>query len=84
MIDMNNKYIGVVRFRQGRIKTNSCVIPKSLQFLNVSCQSQFLTETKNFGYRWKGFTEYFQFDRLKFIWKYNEPHETGTFATSGK
>jgi hypothetical protein len=87
MLDMTNKYIGVARLRQQRIKANVCRIAEPMKFLNISCHPELslhLMETRRYGYGWGHFSEYLKFDRLRSIWQYSPEHKTGTFGTFGK
>lgn len=86
MIDMTNKYIGVARIRQQRIKANVCKMPKQMEFLNTSCEPELALhygDTKPFGYAWGKYSFYLEFDRLKDIWKYDPEYKTGTFGYIG-
>lgn len=42
MVDFNTRLLGVARLRQLRVKRrSSCVVPKSMRFLNVTCISDY-------------------------------------------
>ncbi|RZC34880.1 polycystic kidney disease protein 1-like 2, partial [Asbolus verrucosus] len=87
MIDLNNKYIGIARFRQQRMSSNLCRIAEEMEFTNMTCWPEFSvihTETRTFGYGWGRFSTYLEFDRLKSIWEYSDQHQTGSLPTFGE
>lgn len=86
MIDMSNRYIGVVRIRQHRIKSNSCHVVENLKFLNISCCSELtysLLETRKFEHGWENKSNHSLSDRMHKIWWYSSAFETGTFRLVG-
>ncbi|XP_044754632.1 uncharacterized protein LOC123313714 [Coccinella septempunctata] len=71
--DNCNKYLGVVRLRQHRVETESCIVAEPMQFLNVTCYSSlyfFQYDSQNYTPQWNITIPKYHQSRLGFVWGY--------------
>lgn len=85
MIDFHNKYLGVARLLQNRVKLLPCKLPKIMDaiFPNLTCKKDYWFAEKNerrYGRR----IIPTPLDRLTQIWNFTTPKEAGYSVSIGK
>ncbi|KAJ8930761.1 hypothetical protein NQ314_016395 [Rhamnusium bicolor] len=82
-IDNANKYVGVARLRQHRIRGNSCSIPIIMRTEECNPEYSSSPEYEDFSEAWMNDTFSDKFARLDHIWDYTKALQAGTLAYEG-
>ncbi|KAK9892875.1 hypothetical protein WA026_022554 [Henosepilachna vigintioctopunctata] len=74
-VDKSNRYLGIIRLQQHRVKDNSCDTQEIMKFLNRTCKSSnylFLEDTSSYLPAWKKKTDNLPKSRQDTVWFYAE------------